>query len=239
MSASPRPTSTLDHLVVAARTLDEGRAWCRVTLGVDPTGGGKHAGLATHNTLLRLGAAEARRYLEIIAVDPDAGFTSFPRWFGLDTATVQRDIAQGPRLVAWVARCGGRDDSFAGAGGAPSTALAIETLAATTGYAAHVVRAASRGDFRWRFAFTPDGERIAGGVLPHLIQWDVAMHPCDHLPESGVQLSSLLLGAPVPDATRAMLDALAFDDSHVLVAQSASPQLVATLFTPTGTVTLD
>jgi hypothetical protein len=30
----------LDHLVVAARTLDEGVAWCEATLGVTPGPGG-------------------------------------------------------------------------------------------------------------------------------------------------------------------------------------------------------
>ena len=46
--------TAFDHLVVAAKTLDIGRAWARETLGVDPVGGGKHDGLATHNTLLKL-----------------------------------------------------------------------------------------------------------------------------------------------------------------------------------------
>lgn len=218
--------TTLDHIVVAAHTLDEGRAWCRATLGVEASGGGKHAGLATHNTLLRLGDAGERRYLEIIAIDADAGAPDFPRWFGLDSAAVQREIAHGPRLVAWVARCAGAPD-------------AIERLAATPDYAANVVRPAARGDFRWRFAFTPDGERIAGGVLPHLIQWDVAVHPCDRLPDSGVRLTSLLLGAPDPEPASDMLNRLALNESLVHVGQSATPHLVATLHTPNGVITLD
>ncbi len=218
--------TTLDHIVVAARTLDEGRAWCREMLGVDASGGGKHAGLATHNTLLRLGDAGERRYLEIIAVDPDAGAPEFPRWFGLDSSAVRQEIAHGPRLVAWVARCGGAAD-------------AIEQIAAVPDYAAKVVRPAARGDFRWRFAFTPDGERIGGGVLPHLIQWDVPVHPCDRLPDSGVRLSSLLLGAPDPETTAATLARLGVADGFVHSGQSVTPHLVATLHTAQGTVTLD
>ena len=155
----------LDHIVIAARTLDEGRAWARETLGVEPVGGGKHDGLATHNTLMKL---DGKRYLEIIAIDPDAhpATPNFPRWFGLDTAELSERIAHGPRLVAWVARCTGAPD-------------AIEQLTKTPHYSANAVRAASRADFRWRFAFTPDGARIAGGTLPHLIQWDCVAHPCD------------------------------------------------------------
>ena len=215
--------SELDHIVVAARTLQEGRVWARETLGVEAVGGGKHDGLATHNTLIKL---DGKRYLEIIAIDPDAGATNFPRWFGLDTAEVREHIAHGPRAVAWVARCSGAPD-------------AIEQLATTQDYAATVVRPASRADFRWRFAFTPDGMRIKGGTLPHLIQWDCQAHPCDRLPESAVSLTALILGAPEPERLRAMLASLHFSDARVQVGQSTATNLVAMLRTPLGSVVLD
>ena len=213
----------LDHIVVAAKTLDVGRAWARETLGVDAVGGGKHDRLATHNTLLKLGGS---CYLEIIAVDPDAGAPNFPRWFGLDTAEVRDYIAHGPCLVAWVARASGADD-------------AIEQFATWPDYTAKIVRPATRADFRWRFTFTPDGERINGGVLPHLIQWDSPVHPCERLPESGVSLIALALGAPKPEGTTALLQSFVFADELVQVAQSVSPQLVAMLNTPLGRVVLD
>ena len=218
-----KTATELDHIVVAARTLDEGRAWARETVGVEAVGGGKHDGLATHNTLLKL---DGKRYLEIIAIDPDADAPSFPRWFGLDTAEVREHIAHGPRLVAWVARCSGAPDT-------------IEQLAATQDYSAIVVRPASRADFRWRIAFTPDGVRIAGGTLPHLIQWDCEVHPCDRLPESGVSLTALMLGAPEPERLTGMLDALQFFDASVQVGQSTATNLVAMLRTPIGSVVLD
>ena len=41
----------LDHLVVAARSLDEGAAWCEATLGIVPGPGGKHPLMGTHNRL--------------------------------------------------------------------------------------------------------------------------------------------------------------------------------------------
>ncbi len=216
-------STELDHIVVAVRTLDEGRAWARETLGVAPVGGGKHDGLATHNTLLKL---DGKRYLEIIAIDPDAAPPNFPRWFGLDTVEVREHIAHGPRLVAWVARCTGAPD-------------AIEQLAQTQDYSANVVRPASRGDFRWRFAFTHDAARIAGGTLPHLIQWDCAEHPCDRLPESGVSLTALMLGAPEPERLAGMLEALRLADARVQVGQSTAANLVAMLQTRLGSVVLD
>lgn len=223
MSTAPAIATELDHIVVAARSLDEGRAWARATLGVDTVGGGKHDGLATHNTLLNLGD---RRYLEIIAVDPDAGAPSFPRWFGLDTAEVREHIAHGPRLVAWVARCKGVPD-------------AIEQLAMTSGYCAPTVRPASRADFRWRFAFSVDGTRLAGGTLPHLIQWDSPVHPCERLPESGLSLTALTLGTPQPEATAALLAALAFAGERVHIGQSSPAHLVATLNAAQGVIVLD
>lgn len=213
----------LDHIVVAANTLDEGRQWAREVLGVSPFGGGKHDGLATHNTLIKL---DGKRYLEIIAIDADAGVPSFPRWFGLDTHEVRTLIAHEPRLVSWVARSAGAPD-------------AIERLAATPGYEGRVVRPASRGDFRWRFAFTTDGRRISGGVMPHLIQWDCATHPCERLPEAGVALSSLTLGAVVPERAAATIEMLNFSDPSVQIGQSSSAQLVATLQTANGIVVLD
>lgn len=216
----------LDHLVVAANNLDEGRAWCQAVLGLEASAGGRHDGLATHNVLVNLATTDRKRYLEIIAIDPDAGASNFPRWFGLDTTEVQSHIAHGPRLVAWVARCAGSDD-------------AIERLAQTPGYAAQIVRQASRANFRWRFSFTPDGQRINGGVLPHLIQREGAAHPCDRLPDSGVVLSSLTLGSPAPERILALLDALAWADADVHVGQSTSAQLVAVLGTPRGPVVLD
>ncbi len=213
----------LDHIVIAADTLDEGRAWAREVLGVDPVGGGKHGGLATHNMLLKL---DRRRYLEIIAIDPEAGAPNFPRWFGLDTAEVREYIAHGPRLVAWVARCSGVSD-------------AIERLVITQDYAANVVRPASRADFRWRFAFTPDGVRIAGGTLPYLIQWDCDVHPCDRLPESDISITALMLGAPEPERLTGILEALHLVDACVQVGQSTATNLVAMLRTPLGSVVLD
>ena len=213
----------LDHLVVAATTLDEGRAWARQTLGVDAVGGGKHEGLATHNALLKLNGT---RYLEIIAIDPDAGAPNFPRWFGLDTLEVHEHVMHGPRLVAWVARASGADD-------------AVEQLAALPNYDAKFVRSAARAEFRWRFAFTLDGKRINSGVQPHLIQWDCLVHPCERLPECGLALTSLTLGATDPDATIALLAAFAFVGEEVHVGQSSPAHLVATLSSPRGVIILD
>jgi hypothetical protein len=44
----------LDHLVISARTLDEGTQYVADTLGVAPAGGGAHPLMRTHNRLLNL-----------------------------------------------------------------------------------------------------------------------------------------------------------------------------------------
>ena len=83
-------SNRLDHLVVAAASLEQGAAWCEATLGVVPGPGGVHATMGTHNRLLRI-ATEAfpDAYLEIIAIDPAAPAPGRPRWFGLDDPVLQ------------------------------------------------------------------------------------------------------------------------------------------------------
>ena len=216
----------LDHIVIACNSLENGRAWCRETFGVEASGGGKHAGIGTHNALLSLGSDH---YLEIIAIDPDAPPPSFPRWFGLDTDEVMQAIADGPRLIGWVARVARSN----------GVSDAIEHIARAPGNEASIVRPAERGDFRWRFAFTRDGARPRGGVLPHFIQWDVAHHPCDRLPELGVSLSTLVLADPAPERVSSFCDQIQLAETKIQVGQSTTSHLVATLHSPNGMVVLE
>jgi hypothetical protein len=90
----------LDHLAIAAETLEEGLSWVEERLGVSFQMGGKHSRYGTHNRLL--GLADGL-YLEVIAVDPDATCDG-ARWFGLDT------FAGPPRLVNWICEAMGFDD---------------------------------------------------------------------------------------------------------------------------------
>ena len=85
----------LDHLVVAASTLELGVKWTEQKLGVAMQAGGKHPLFGTHNALLKLGETS---YLEVIAIDPDAPAPIRARWFALDT------FAEEPKLIHWVAR---------------------------------------------------------------------------------------------------------------------------------------
>ena len=166
----------LDHLIVAARTVEEGAAWVASRLGAEPGPGGKHPQMGTHNRLLSLGP---EAYLEVIAIDPEAGPPPRPRWMGLDCGATKALLARGPALIHWVERCADLTKAIAQAG----DELDIHEF--------------HRGAFRWRIALTRDGSLPGGGRRPTLIQWQSA-HPAASLPDSGRRL--LTLGAPDGEA---------------------------------------
>lgn len=219
----------LDHLVVAARSLDDGVAWCEATLGAVPGPGGEHALFGTHNRLLRLACAQSpRAYLEIIAINPEATPTrpaGLRRWFDLDDPALQARLAQqGPQLVHWVASV-------------PDTAAATERLAAL-GIDRGPVIAASRptpqGLLQWRITVRDDGQRLFDGALPTLIEWG-ATHPAEAMPTSGLTLRRLALSHPQAPGLQQALGAVGFD--HPDVAQGPAA-LTAWLDTPLGPRTL-
>ena len=177
----------LDHLVVACRSLDSGRAWCESTLGAVAQAGGRHALMGTHNLLLSLASERfPNAYLELIAIDPDAPPPAQPRWFDLDDPALQRALDE-PRLVHWVARSDDIEASAVGLRGAghdPGPVVAAE-------------RMTSRGMLRWRITLPADGRRPLGGAMPLWIQWS-GEHPAEALPASGVAIESLKVGAVPP-----------------------------------------
>src|SRR5438105_3094580 len=106
--------SHVDHLVFAARTLDEGVSWCRETLGVVPAGGGEHTLMGTHNRVFRIdGPGFERAYFEIIAIDAAAAAPGRTRWFDLDDERMRSMLAQGPRLIHFVASTNDVDAAIA------------------------------------------------------------------------------------------------------------------------------
>ena len=222
----------VDHLVIAARSLAEGVAWCEATLGITPGPGGTHPLMGTHNRLLNV-ASEAypKAYAEIIAIEP--GKTpSRPktrRWFDLDDAALQAALAQhGPRLIHFVARV-------------PDAHAAVQALAREEH--AHIDRGrvleASRdtpaGRLEWQITVRDDGQRLFYGALPTLIQWG-AVHPTDAMPSSGLALRSLRAAHPRAPALSAALSAVGMEDLQV---DAGPPNLVAVLDTPRGIVTLE
>ena len=209
--------AALDHLVVAAVTLEQGEDYVEARVGVRPKRGGQHVAMGTHNSLLQLGE---RRFIELIAIDPDGVAPSRPRWFGLDTAAMREVLAAGPRLIHWVARCDDLD--------AVRRVLRIDPGR---------VHDMSRGSYNWRITIPDDGHLPGAGVVPTLIQWSDARHPAENLPDSGLRLIALSAAHPEPAVIRAVLGALALADPPK-VTFGTPARLAAMLKTPRGTITL-
>jgi hypothetical protein len=199
----------LDHLVIAAPTLDAGEAWVHSELGVGLRPGGDHPRMGTHNRLLRLGGDV---YLEVIAADPTAASPSRPRWFGLDRLVPNSP----PRVVAWVART---DDLEAAVAASPEPVGSIEAM--------------SRGDLRWYLTVPSDRSTPFDGAGPLLIRWDASPHPAARLPDDRCELVRLKIGHPDPERVARLMDALAFD-GPVSVEQDISARLTAEIRTPAG-----
>lgn len=221
----------VDHLVVFAADLAGGVDWCQRTLGITPMAGGEHPLMGTHNRIFNISSpGHPRAYLEIIAINSGAT-SALPagarRWFDMDDATLQQQVAQhGPQLIHWVASV-----PEVAAGHAALTALSIERGATIT-----ASRPTPNGLLQWQITVREDGLRLMDGCLPTLIQWG-ATHPCDNLPASGVQLQQLTLQHPQAATLRAACEAIGLAP-HVAVTAGDAPQLAAQLTTPRGPVTL-
>jgi Glyoxalase-like domain len=208
----------IDHLVVAARSLDEGAAWVESRLGVAPAGGGRHPLMGTHNRVLGLGHAV---YLEVIAVDPGGAQPPRPRWFSLDAPAMRERLERGPALIHWAASA---DD--------------IVALATDSPVDLGEVIALSRGDLRWRITVPRDGGLPAGGVFPSLIQWEQGS-PAAALPDSGCRLESLVIAHPSASSFGEALRAMGLPaDAPLAVDDVPGASLVAHIRTPGGVVTL-
>ena len=198
----------LDHIVVGALTLGQGVNYVRNILGSEPYGGGKHLGQGTHNKIMRLGDD---LYLEVIAPDPDSN--TKPKWFSLADDAVLESLEKSPRLIAYVARTGD-----------------LETLLKETQYPLEA-KPAQRDALRWSFGFSKDGNLLADGLLPYVMQWQ-SDHPAWTMKDSGCQLVRLQGFHPEPAHIQQTLQGLGFSDITVQYAEV--PQLKAVIKTLDG-----
>ncbi|GAA4766962.1 VOC family protein [Actinomycetospora chibensis] len=214
---------------MAATDLARGVPALEEQLGVRLGAGGRHAGFGTHNALLGLGGST---YLELIAVDPDAPAPGRPRWFGLDEPGVRARLADGPRLLHWVARPAvlppGPDDHgerLRLSRDALSWTLTVPADGALPGGGSDSGSGGGSGD----------GGGDGGGLVPSLIAWDGA-HPTDGMPDAGVRLERLVLASPDAPALRRRLADLGL--SGCVTVADGPPLLRAELRTPDGPVVL-
>ena len=228
--------TNIDHLVVAARSLEEGTAWCEATLGITPQAGGEHEQYGTHNRLFNIATPRyPTAYFEIIAINPVASAQKRPekkRWFDLDDDGLQASIAQQPALVHFVVNT-------------TDIQVASNTWKAQgldIGPVVHAQRQTEKGPLHWQITVRNDGQRLFDGTLPTLIQWGepdatepMRMHPSTSLPRSGVGLLNVMVSHTATDILTSAYKAVHLNDIEMI---SGEANISVHLQTPTGLVVL-
>jgi hypothetical protein len=234
MQSPPAPSAALssqvDHIVVAAASLDEGVAWCERVLGITPGPGGEHPLMGTHNRLFTVAsAAYPRAYFEIIAIHQGAKYSreqGAKRWFDFDDPAMQHVLAKnGPQLVHFAV-----STTRAEAG-----VRALARVGLDRGEVLAASRMTPQGLLSWKITVREDGQRLFFGTLPTLIEWG-EIHPEKNMPPSGVTLQSLHASHPRADTLLEAYQAIGLSGVEV---SSGPPNLLATLQTPLGLVTLE
>ena len=197
----------IDHIVIGARTLEEGARYVEDLLGVKPSKGGAHPGVGTHNMLLGMGAG---CYIEVIAPDPAQPDPPHPRPFDLDDPSLRTMLEAEPRLIAYVA-----------------STPALDAVVARLGSShAGEIQAMSRGSFAWRMAFPPQRQDM-DNLIPPLIQWE-GERAGRHLRDCGWRLVALEAEHPDSAALRTALNDRGLADA-VKTRHSPHPRLIAHL----------
>jgi hypothetical protein len=202
----------LDHLTVAALTLDQGVAHVRRALGVDMPFGGAHPLMGTHNHLMRLGDGI---FLEVIAPDP-AVTPGRPRWFALDDPGMRKSLERSPRLVTWVVR-------------AANLRVALAQIDGAAGEPVWV----ARGKMSWRMSVPIDGSLPMDGAFPTIIEWPDGEHPSLAMADLGCRLERLSVVHPASSDLATSLSPL-FNDRRVVTNGAREVRISATIATPNG-----
>lgn len=212
----------LDHLVLVVPHLEAAVADLEERTGVRPVGGGSHPGRGTRNALAALHwEGGSRHYLELLAADPAQP----------DVPAEQMMLGAGPviasgvtRLQTWAVRTDPEE--------LDEVLERARTLGVDVGQAVPAARDTPSGlRLSWQLA-VPEPLGL-GGVQPFVIAWDDT-HPTDSdLP--ALELVSLALLHPDPDAASAVLSALGVD---LPVGHADEPTIRATVAGPDGEVVL-
>lgn len=222
--------SSVDHLVIAAASLEQGVQWCEATLGITPGPGGEHPLMGTHNRLFKV-ASETypMAYLDVIAINSGAYYARKPgarRWFDLDDHALQAHVAaHGPHLVHFVA-----STASAHAG-----IKALAKLGLDRGELLKASRQTPQGLLSWKITVREDGQRLFYGALPTLIEWG-EVHPSASLPDSGIRITALQASHARPEALQVAYEAIGLENVELV---QGRPRLAATLETLRGVVKLD
>jgi Glyoxalase-like domain len=203
--------SLLDHILLGCSDLDSGIAFVEKRLGVRAEFGGVHPGRGTRNALLSLGE---RRYLEIIAPDPEQASSGNANDLQGHLRTLEA-----PRLIGWAAH--------------PPDIQALATRLAQARIAIEGPTAGSRK--------RPDGRILhwttltlrdnAAGLLPFFIEWSAgSLHPSSDAP-AGCSLVRFEAVTLDPDALSRQIKLLGLD---LPIRRAEKSQLRAILAGPKG-----
>jgi Glyoxalase-like domain len=199
----------LDHLLLGCNRLDRGIAFVEDHAGVRAAFGGVHPGRGTRNALLSLGK---RRYLEIIAPDPDQPDAKDPLALHL------KELSD-PQIVGWAVHPGElgsfakklRDAGVAFDGPSPGSR-----------------KRADGRVLQWQTLTLKDN---SSWLLPFFIEWSAgSLHPSADAP-AGCRLIRFEAVTPEPDHLAKTSELLSLD---LPITKGAKPQLRATIAGPKG-----
>ena len=200
----------LDHILLGSSDLDRGIDFVEKRTGVRAAFGGVHPGRGTRNALLSLGERTGfernpRRYLEIIAPDPEQ--SGAPDHYGLLKLTE-------PRLVGWAAHPGDLDQ------------FATRLRNAGIAFDGPNPGSRKRPDGRllqWKTLNLKDDH---SGLFPFFIEWSAdTVHPSVDAPR-GCHLASFQLLTPDPEKLSSAAATMGLD---VEILKSEKLQLRATI----------
>lgn len=206
-------TYQIDHLVISAGDLEQGRDWAETLLGVEFGPRGVHQDMGTENCLVAMTRPDGEKaYLEVIAPDPMAQRPDFPRWFDLD------NFGGPPKLTNWVVSC-------------PDLEEAWELAPANVGR----IMSFQRGDYAWRMIVPETGILPFDNCFPALIEWHSAQ-PVPKLPDPGLRFRRLKIAHPDAEGLRAVLAPFVSAMENVRIVQAQTPALTAEIGTDSGEI---
>ncbi|HVS89198.1 MAG TPA: VOC family protein [Candidatus Acidoferrum sp.] len=199
----------LDHMILGCNDLDRGIAFVEDRTGVRAAFGGVHPGRGTRNALLSLGE---RRYLEIIAPDPDQPDAKEPLALHL------RKLSE-PQITGWAVHPGDLGS------------FAKKLRDAGVAFEGPTPGSRKRPDGRvvqWHLLTLKDNP---SWLLPFFIEWSGdSVHPSVDAP-SGCRLVRFGVVSPAPGELARTFHLLGVD---VAVAHGENSQLRARIGSPKG-----